>query len=78
MVARGSVWYKSGDSALITVRGISTLLKVPYTVALRLSKTGQIPGKVELSAAHAVSTQCRGGLAAGRRSVNSRSPLPLS
>ena len=49
MVARGSVWYKSGDSALITVRGISALLKVPYTVALRLSKTGQIPGKVELS-----------------------------
>jgi hypothetical protein len=47
MVKRGQVWFKSGESSLLTLPGVAALMKVPYTVALRLSKSGQIPGKLE-------------------------------
>lgn len=46
MVKRGTVWHKTGDSALLTLPGVAALMKVPYTVALRLSKSGQIPGRL--------------------------------
>lgn len=45
---RAKVWSSQYDSALLTVPGVAKLLKIPYTVALRLAKIGEIPGKVNL------------------------------
>jgi predicted DNA-binding transcriptional regulator AlpA len=45
---RAKVWSSTHDSALLTVPGVAKLLKIPYTVALRLARIGEIPGKVNL------------------------------